>query len=411
MSEPVVYDIPGGYRFIWEAERLQARVTRFVDERRSMSTSCEVIISSTGVEVTEHLHQARLNLTSTVGRRDLAKALTALDGSMRWSDLIESLCVNALALHRQGQPMVSVGTRDVSDAPRYLLRPLLVEGEANMIYGDGGTFKSYLGLLIALLVQSGEPAFGLQPKQGNVLYLDWETRDTTVNARLRALSVGLERAPIAIQYRRCYATLSDDVEALQQMVYDANISLVIVDSVGAAVAEELKEAESASSMYNALRTLRTTSLLITHVPKALPGQTSSNPYGSVYFRNYTRNAWEIRKIQEAGSDGISLGLFNRKNNDGKLFDDIGLEIRFETGRNDLTTCVRIKRGNVKVGSTGEIDQGDAARILERLTLGYATDDELSSQLNIKVQTVQARLSGLKAAGKVTKDSDGYWNRV
>jgi len=406
MSVPETRAIPGGQSFIWLPEKIRFRMTRFTRERRSQAESCEVLVESIATEVFGHLHQSRVNLTSTISKQQLAKALHPLDDRLAWAEMVEQACTMALALSRRGEPMTAIGNLPLPESPRFRVRPLIVDNEANLIYGDGGTFKSYLALYIATLVQSGEPDNGFMVQQGNVLYLDWETSEQTANARLRALATGLHRQPVIIQYRRCYAPLSDDVEAVQQMVYEAKIKLVVVDSVAAAAGEELKEAESASHMYNALRTLGVTSLLITHVPKLLPGQTSSTPYGSVYFRNYTRNAWELRKIQEAGAGGITLGLYNRKNNDGKLHSDIGLDISFTTGANDVTTSVTISRGNVKVDRKAEKEKSDADKIRERLLVGGLTDDALSTELAIPLATVQARLSDLRKAGLIVYNPDG-----
>ena len=92
MSRPITSAIPGGYRLIWAHERVMATVTRLTDSRKDMSTSAEVLVTATDAPAgAAHMHQGRVNLTSTRAKADLAKALRGRDESVTWIDLVESL--------------------------------------------------------------------------------------------------------------------------------------------------------------------------------------------------------------------------------------------------------------------------------------------------------------------------------
>ena len=62
--------------------------------------------------------------------------------------------------------------------------PFIRKNAINIIYGAGGSGKSYLSVFLGLLVQSGKSYAGLNPDQGNVLYLDWESEEKDLNERL-----------------------------------------------------------------------------------------------------------------------------------------------------------------------------------------------------------------------------------
>ena len=52
--------------------------------------------------------------------------------------------------YRAGEPILIVGNGDTPISTNYLLYPFLIEKQPTLIYGEGGTGKSYLALFIAL---------------------------------------------------------------------------------------------------------------------------------------------------------------------------------------------------------------------------------------------------------------------
>ena len=70
---------------------------------------------------------------------------------------------------------IKIGNLPVVNEEKHYLFPFVRKNAINIIYGPGASGKSYLACLIGLLVQSGKSYAGLNPDQGNVLYLDWES--------------------------------------------------------------------------------------------------------------------------------------------------------------------------------------------------------------------------------------------
>jgi hypothetical protein len=130
------------------------------------------------------LSSAEINLSSARARQDRAKLLRERSRSkpedVDWHALIEELCIRVTTAERAGHPAVLL---------RDLARPsadqtFTVEGfpilrrHPSMIFGDGGTAKSLLALLLAgRLVERG----------WSVLYADWELSGEDHRERLERL--------------------------------------------------------------------------------------------------------------------------------------------------------------------------------------------------------------------------------
>ena len=71
----------------------------------------------------------------------------------------------------------------------------------------------------------------------------------------------------------------------------------------------------AIAYFTALRSLKIATLTIAHRSK---GVNSSGPFGSVYWVNYPRNVFELKKSQSVGENVIHIALIHEKANEGRL---------------------------------------------------------------------------------------------
>jgi hypothetical protein len=339
MAGPTVYTIPGGYQFIWPVDRVRVTVRRLRDERRGDTTKGEITVEANDPTTTEPIFQGQLTLTSPVSRRDVIKALVYRAPDVRWVDVVEALCIQTLKMHRQGEPMLPVGTRPLSGGQRYRLWPMVPEGVSTVLFGEGGTGKSFIATLAAVLVQSGGAFVGLRAEQGNVLYLDYETSAETLNERVAAICTGLQIPPFDIQYRYSFHPLADDIDSLRDMITDGGISFVVVDSLGPACGGDPNDAEMAIRMFNALRELRVTALLIDHIAKNQTEGGKPTPYGSVYKVNLARSVWQIKQGERSEDLASTVGIYHRKANYGPLRAPMGLTMRFTNDLNEQLTCM------------------------------------------------------------------------
>jgi hypothetical protein len=145
---------------------------------------------------------------------------------------------------------------------------------------------------------------------------------------MKKIAAGFGLGAVHLHYRRCALPLVDDFSSIERIVADRNIGFVILDSVALAVGEaDMYGPQAATSLFSAIRRLNVTSLLIHHMSKG-NGDGKRSPYGSVYFRNLVRNAWEIR-AQDVTDDEVVVALYHDKCNLGRRQAPIGFRIAFD----------------------------------------------------------------------------------
>lgn len=318
---------------------------------RILEDSKQNVTGEVAIDLNEQVvHRARLNLTSSVSRRGFIKELPTRFEGLDWSAVIRQACDLTLDKYREGEPMVRLGTMGDIPPLEYIIYPLVLKNAHNVLFGDGGTGKSYIADLIAVLVQYNIAHLGLLPESGNVLFLDWETSRETVERRVEAIKRGLGIEGEAFFYRFCEQPLAYEIELIRQMVIDNNITLVIADSAGMAAGFEGDYHQSATRYARALRSLRITSLSIDHITKT----EGDKPFGSVYKHNIARSAYKIKHSQSPGDKDLYIGLYHHKMNDGSKQKPIGFHISFEGDDYNLD---RVVFESIKVGDVPELAEG------------------------------------------------------
>ena len=329
MELPTITPHGSGYTLQWPLLQIQMHVSRLRSDNGRVSA--EVRVSSTSAAVPGHLHQARHTLNSTQSKRQLAKALASNFNGIEWEGYVEQACVCILERLRAGAPVIELATLPPRPVEEERLSPLLLERQPTLLFGEGSSGKSLLATYCAVLIGGGvsDPHTQLRGRQGRILYLDYETDEYEVGERITAICQGLGiQRPTGIFYRRCAQPFDEQIEELQEVVTDKQIDVVIVDSVGYACGGEPESADFVLRYFRALRSLNVTSLSIDHVSKSAEQGRPRTPFGSVYKSNSARSVWEVVKSQEAGSDVLSVGLYHRKVNNGRLLKPIGLRIDF-----------------------------------------------------------------------------------
>lgn len=409
---PEVRSIPGGYRFIFMPEQVRVTIHRLADDRRTQSTSGEIVVESLDNGREGHLHQGRINLTSTQQKDALAKALFKMDDGTRWTDIVEAVAVRTLELHRQGEPVELVGINPLPKAPAYRLYPICPEGQPGLIFGEGGTFKSYLALLFCILVQTGESACGLRPQKGNVLYLDWETSSEIANMRAKAICEGMGLPVTPIRYRYCFHSLFEDLESLQNVVNENDIQFAVIDSAAPACGGDPVDSELTIRVFNALRNLRVTPLILAHVAKNIQEGRTTTPFGSVFWWNMSRSIWEIRRAASATDGRLTVALTHRKANLGPLRQSsLGFDVEITTDGNEFPLTCSLTRTDATSNPALSRQLGTKERILASLRSGAKTTDEIAVLLGKDKGDIQPRMSELMGAGYLVKNAggkDGFW---
>ncbi len=314
----------GIYRLDWKDELIHMRLDH-INESSKHEVTAEILIENRAPGTNPHIHQARLNLTSTAARKTLATYLNSRNDTLPWLDLLEQACVLVLRKHREGTPAIRLADMAVPEGLQFRLFPFIQERQATLLLGDGDTGKSYLGILMSTLVASNTFHLGMVPEPGNVLYLDYETDEATLWHRLQMVTAGLGiPIPEGIFYRKMSQTVAGDFDQINKLVVDERINLVVVDSAAPASAEPEKS-EFAIAYFNTLRALNTSTFTIAHIAKE---EKENRPYGSVFWRNMPRSVFRVNAVHEPGASSFTQGIKHTKSNNGKRLRDQAFQVDF-----------------------------------------------------------------------------------
>uniref|UniRef100_A0A6M3L034 Putative ATPase domain containing protein n=1 Tax=viral metagenome TaxID=1070528 RepID=A0A6M3L034_9ZZZZ len=298
------------------------------------------------------LHMGNANLLSSTMQREFTKALSTRGMDVDWQTVLTYIARNTMERLRQGEPVNIIAGQPNQPSIIYTVKPILEMNLPTTIYGPGASAKSYLADLIAVMVQFGYSLdmnhFIWTSQQGNVLYLDWESNQRDHERRVWAIKQGLglkdEDTECTLFYRRCTQPLVTDLPTIQQLVFDNDIVLIVVDSQMAASGYGLDHAQIASQFYNGLNSLKCTSLTIDHMSKEeWKGQGDSvAPYGSVVKYNRCRSLYEVQKRQYSGESYVDIAMVHRKHNEGMLRDSIGMRIFFYSDENNPDQLAKVE---------------------------------------------------------------------
>lgn len=386
--------------------------------RGELSTELSVSCALPGVTSRSgHIFRGRFNVSSVRSRTELARHLAArtTGSELDWPELLEQFCVGVLAGESAGQPFVRVGRLPQRLAERFLVDPFLPLGKPTILFGDGGTGKSYLAVGIAVSVETGvEIVPGFRPVRARSMYLDWESDQADLDERVKAVAAGVDIEPPEITYRRCLGPLRTQLEAIARQVSAENVGFVIVDSVGLAMGATSETGDAnqgAIELFEALAELSTgltipvTSLAIDHVSKEASKNESGagKPYGSGYKAFLARSTWELRQGKDREPDGtMHLGLFHRKSNLSREQPPVGLRYVNEDGRSVYWRREEITEASLEKSLTQSGRIYSALREAGPMTVEQIQERTGIEEPSIRVVLSRGRRTGTFARNDVTK---------
>jgi len=305
---------------VFEVDRLRREYNELMGE---LCVRCD-LPGARPVGNDKNLSIADFNFSSARARQDRAKllALRANTGNhLDWFGLMEEFSQKVLEADRTGQPAVDLRTLPAPAAEDtlnveglYLLRR-----HPTILFGDGGAAKSYLGLYLAGRLSERGVRVGL---------FDWELAGEDHRERLeRLFPDGMPR----ILYARCERPLVHEIDRLRRIVREQELEYLIFDSVAFACDGPPEAAEIAGRYFRAVRQIGGGSLHIAHISKG--ENADQKPFGSAFWHNGARSTWYTQLAGgDSNSETLSIGLFNRKANLGRLRAPIGFTITFTEDR-------------------------------------------------------------------------------
>jgi hypothetical protein len=318
---------------VWNAERIRFVFAAMRDGRSGISGELTVMRAG------RRLHWGRFDLSSTNVRETLRKKLEAASPEVSWGEYLEEVAWRFNQAARQGEPLVTL-TGAPTSPTRELVPRFLYESEPTLVFADGDTGKSLLGLALAVAVQSGAGLpCGLKPARPTPsAFLDWETTRDTLEARLGQIAAGLGIDPPPILYKRMTRPLVDEVAALAAEFARREIGFLVIDSKMFAVASGDGAAfhEPITAFYNALRLFApAASLVLNHITNdAAKGGGPARPFGGSFAFNGPRLIWEAKRDPNI-TDATAIALTCRKSNNlARRPEPLGL--RFQPGNGTIT---------------------------------------------------------------------------
>jgi len=234
-----------------------------------------------------------------------------------WAGLLEEVCQRVITAERAGKPAIVL-----RDLPRPTADTLLdvngfrfPEHHPTILFGDGGTLKSYFCLyLLGSLAERGK----------RVALFDWELDAAQHRLRLERLH-GTDMPDV--RYVRCDRPLIYEADRLLAVARADALDFAVYDSAGYACNGRPEDAEQALAYFRAVRQIGLGSLHIAHVNKG--EQADQKPFGSSFWHNPARSTWFV-KLAATSQDGrvTTIGLMNRKSNLGPQLPAVAYDVAF-----------------------------------------------------------------------------------
>lgn len=334
-----------------------------------------------------------LNLSSAHAIHQWARLLEERTDAIEldWHGYLDELSEYVIAAERTGADAIDLRTviSPPLDDAHSVLGFTLPRRHPSVLFGDGGSAKSLLGLSIAGRLANG----GLR-----VGFFDWELAPEDHRLRLGRL-FGEQSMP-AIMYVRAERPLVHEVDRLLRITREHRLDFAIFDSVAFATEGPPEAAESASAYYRAARRIGIGGLHMAHTTKSNGGG-DRTPFGSVFWHNGARATWFIQRAGSGAGPDLNVTVQQRKSNLGPLQAPFGLRLSFDEDQ------IRIAWKASTSQPTPLQESTVASRIPDVLRAGPLSISAIATELDEKVDTVAKALkrdegrafARLKGAGR------------
>jgi len=419
--------LPTGYYFTWEGsdvKNVAVGVTRIRENNRSKVVEAEMEIA---VDDKQHrtglrpiLTHIRTNLLSVSARNTLAKAIrdSSFTEELRyypWDTIIHQVCNITLRELRKGEDIEMLNADHGNKAPEYLLYPMFVKNSPTILYAERSSAKSLFAVLISIILTLPwhDNPYDLiisSRDRHTVLYLDWESDGSITGWQKERLLKGLGLGFCDIHYLHCNRPLVDSVDNLLDAIGKCKADVVIIDSLGMAVGDDLNITAPAFAFWGAVRQLPVTPIILAHTSKDMTNRRKT-VYGNAYYEAEARGVWELEKQQDYDSEELTLSMFHRKPPPfAGYHKPFGFRFTFMEGGINVMPCEPVLDKREKgVADVSESDIVDAVLVEndEPVMPKELFEQCKSAGHPLPLANIKVYLARLVKAGKVSKVVGGY----
>jgi len=360
----------------------------------------------------ERNFEARIKCQSLSSRETYARSLKSSYGKdVPWPLLLSEAC--KLAIDEYGlirKQQVKVQSEIVCEPLGYVLEPFLERNAANVIFGKGGSGKTYVSLKMALCLASGDTFLDNLPDGKNIktLFVDYESSEDVFKYRINALAKyspnANDQEKDGIVYLHADAPLYDMKKMIRDIIKERNIGMLLVDSIALACGGSPEDSQNAIRYFNTLNSFGVTTLSIGHETKA--ENANQFIFGSAFFQYTARNIFNMQRDKENDDEmDIMHGcLVHRKNNNGRLRDTVGVRIYF-----DQNDGVDVSKESAHRFSS---ELGLKTRLIQLFKDGETLEaQEIYKLLSDKSpEQIKSRLTDLKNKGTLVNPTRGVWTK-
>jgi len=392
-----------GYVLHWPEQKLTAKIARLKNHSDGKLTGD---ISLTLGSKNQQEPTFSFNFTSAQTRKTLVKNLDEKYPDWKWLSIIDELTREIQRISLAGEPIIKITSTDECTPLEYLVEPIIPLGKPTAIFGDPGSGKSQLALILAIVAalpwKDNPLRLGAPEVSSPVLLLDYEADEDDIRRLLHHFAEGMDLGYIPIDYRRCTLPIADDLEAIRNHVDAIGAKAVFIDSTSLAAGGDLNRMDVATSYIRALRQLKLTSVSLAHTSKDRDAKTKTI-IGSVLFEAGFRSVFECRGQED--DDILDIALLHRKFNLGSRVHPLGYRIHYNNAGNTIAWH------DPKSVPEFVERMGNNRRILELLKDGPLPMKEITEILEITYQAANTSLNRLEKKQLILKLGDKQWGLV
>ncbi len=357
------------------------------------------------------LHVTKANLLATGTMNQIAKRMGEHSADIPWREVLTKIAAQTLDFQRYGKPGITLKPVSAENSePVYLIKPLLMKGVPNVIYGDKGVNKTTIALTALGLIYCGcggtDSPSGLSANESaKVGILDWESNEELTLYTLARLVEAGTIPYCEPNYLSCKLRLTDDIQRIATWITEKQIQVVVIDSLGAAAGSDKFDSAgkgAALAFFEALRQLNVTSLIIAQNSKSEEGKKTI--FGSTYYTYYSRNVFELRKGKDTlNEDELHIALVHTEGNYSKKYSPIGFKVTY------TSTSILIEGEETSWAQLKDrIEDTEAICEFLRQIRRLANIAEISKAIDKNEERTRVVLSLLKKRGKTVNPERGLW---